>query len=107
VHSRPELADEMHGSKLRSFIAPTRSFYIGWDATETSEPEDKGFIAENIQSHFPGGFKGFNEVMAQANSVAVLPLAEGTLWSTPAADENRLHAAERWYDRWRGVQPGH
>lgn len=90
----------MHGAKLRSYIAPTRSFYIGWDQTETSEVEDKRFIGERISSTFPGGFDGFNEVMAQANSVAILPIAEGTEWSTPAADEQLRVAAESWYARW-------
>jgi hypothetical protein len=84
---------------LRSYIAPTRNLYIGWEQTETSEVEDKSFIAERISGAFPGGFDGFHHIMAQANSVAVLPLAEGTTWSTPAADDNLDEAVERWYRR--------
>lgn len=83
---------------LRSFIAPTRSFYIGWEQTETSEVDDKTFIAESIAASFPGGFDGFNDIMAQANSVAVGSLTESA-WSTVAADENLEHAVEAWYKR--------
>jgi hypothetical protein len=87
------------GAQLRSFIAPTRSFHLGWDRTETTEPDDKAFIGERIETTFPGGFEGFNHIMSQANSVAVLPLAEGGVWSTPGADENLFQAVEAWYAR--------
>ena len=87
------------GAQLRSFIAPTRSFHLGWERTETTEPDDKSFIGERIETTFPGGFEGFNQIMSQANSVAVLSLAEGGTWSTPAADENLFQAAEAWYAR--------
>lgn len=86
-------------AQLRSFIAPTRSFHLGWERTETTEADDKVFIAERIATAFPGGFEGFSHIMAQANSVAVLPLAEGGVWSTPGADEHLLHAVEAWYAR--------
>jgi hypothetical protein len=89
----------MPGQRLRSYIAPSRNFYVGWEGTETSEIDDKTFIAERISAAFPGGFDGFNHIMAQANSVAVLPLTEGTTWSTPAADDNLRKAAESWYMR--------
>jgi hypothetical protein len=95
----PQFAAGLEGPRLRSFIAPSQSFYIGWENTETSEVEDKVFIAERISSTFPGAFEGFNYVMAQANSVAVLPLTEGTTWSTPAADDSLIRAAEAWYAR--------
>ncbi len=85
--------------QLRSFIAPTRSFHLGWDRTETTEADDKVFIEERISTTFPAGFDGFNHVMAQANSVAVLPLSEGGVWSTPGADEHLIRAAEAWYVR--------
>jgi hypothetical protein len=84
---------------LRSFIAPTQSFYLGWEQAETSEIEDKTFIAESISSTFPDGFDGFNHIMAQANTVAVLPIAEGSTWTTPAADANLDEAVENWYKR--------
>lgn len=90
---------------LRSYVAPSRSFYTGWDRAETTEADDKTFIAERIRSSFPGGFDGFDAVMAQANTLAVLPLTEGTTWATPAADENLLRAAETWYRRWLGRGP--
>ncbi len=89
------------GAQLRSFIAPTRSFHLGWERTETTEPDDKTFIGERIATAFPGGFDGFNNIMAQANSVAVLPFDESGVWSTPGADENLLHAVEAWYARGR------
>jgi hypothetical protein len=89
----------MQGPRLRSYIAPSRSFYLGWERTETSDIDDKAFIEEQISSTFPGGFDGFNYVMAQANSVAVAPIATGNVWSTPAADENLNRAVETWYAR--------
>jgi hypothetical protein len=95
----PEFQAGLQGPRLRSFIAPTQSFYIGWERTETSEADDKAFIGERIAATFPGAFDGFNYVMAQANSVAVLPLTEGTTWSTPAADDGLMRAAEAWYAR--------
>ena len=97
-------AGPFNGPGLRSFIAPTRSFYIGWERTETSEAEDKVFISESIASGFPGGFDGFEKIMAQANTVAVGSLAGPADWSTPAADDNLLQAAESWYARTLGHQ---
>ncbi len=99
------------GAQLRSFIAPSRNFYLGWERTETTEEADKVFVGERITAAFPGGFDGFDHVMAQANSVAVLPLTEGTAWSTPGADEKLVHAAEAWFSRplrWRNesTNPG-
>lgn len=90
---------DMLGSQLRSFIAPSRSFYLGWERTETSDVNDKSFIAEQVSASFPGGFDGFNHVMAQANSVAVAPFATGAAWTTPAAEENLRMAVESWYAR--------
>jgi len=95
----PQFEGGLQGPQLRSFIAPTRSFYLGWERTETSEVDDKAFIAERISANFPGAFKGFNYIMAQASSVAVLPLSEGTTWTTPAADDTLMRAAEAWYTR--------
>jgi hypothetical protein len=89
----------MQGQRLLSYIAPSRNLYFGWEGTETSEIDDKTFIAERISAAFPGGFDGFNNIMSQANSIAVLPLTEGTLWTTPAADDNLRKAAEAWYTR--------
>ena len=48
---------------------------------------------------FPGGFEGFDHIMAQASSVAVLPLTEGTTWTVPAADQDLSLAAEAWFSR--------
>lgn len=93
------LLSDIELPELRSFIAPTRNFYLGWEKTETSEAEDKDFIAEKISTTFPGGFDGFNNIMSQANTVAVLPFDEGATWSTPAADNNLEDAAETWYKR--------
>jgi hypothetical protein len=89
------------GPRLRSLIAPTRSFHLGWEHTQATEPEDKAFIGERIQTTFPLGFEGFNRVMSEANSVAVLPLAEYGVWSTPTADEGFFQAVEAWYERSR------
>jgi hypothetical protein len=87
------------GQRLGSYIAPSRNTYFGWELTETSEIDDKIFIGERISAAFPGGFDGFNHIMQQANSVAVLPLTEGTTWTPPAADDNLRKAAEVWYTR--------
>lgn len=87
------------GGHLRSFVAPSRSFYLGWERTETTEIDDKTFIGEQIGDTFPGGFVGFDHIMAQANSVAVLPLTEGTTWTVPAADQDLSLAAEAWFSR--------
>ncbi|MDJ0740494.1 MAG: hypothetical protein QNJ91_12305 [Gammaproteobacteria bacterium] len=84
---------------LLSLIAPTRNYYRGWDRTAVTDPADKAFIGARIDSDFPGGFAGFDHVMAQANSVATLSTAGGGTWSTPAADAALLAAAERWYAR--------
>lgn len=97
-----EIALFNEGSEhLKGYIAPSPNFYLGWERTDVTEPEDKAFIQEAIESSFPGGFAGFDHVMAQANSVAVLPLTEGTVWSTPAADANLVEAAEAWFARAR------
>lgn len=95
--------DPSDGPQLRSYVAPTRSFYIGWERTETSEPEDKNFIAESIAATFPGGFTGFNHVMAEANTLATLSFAEATTWTSPVADEDLRLAAHAWYARWKSA----
>jgi hypothetical protein len=84
---------------LTSFIAPSRSLYHGWEHAETSEPEDKEFIAERIAADFPGGFDGFNHIMNQANATAVLSLTEPSVFYTPAALDALGKAAEAWYAR--------
>lgn len=92
------------GPRLRSYVAPTRSFYIGWERTETSEPQDKNFIAERIATAFPDGFSGFNHIMAEANTLATLSFAEATTWTSPTADANLRLAAETWYARWMSAE---
>lgn len=91
----------MPGAELRSYIAPSPRVYLGWDRTNTTEEADKAFIGEQIANDFPDGFQGFDHVMAQASSVALLPLTEGTTWTTPAADAHLLRAAEGWHSRQR------
>jgi hypothetical protein len=95
--SGPEL---LEGPGIRSFFAPTRAFYLGWEKAETSDPEDKAFIEERISTAFPSGFDGFDRIMAQANTIATLQFAEvGTVRTTPAANENLDKAVENWYKR--------
>jgi hypothetical protein len=84
---------------LRSLIAPSRAIYFGWEYTETSEPEDKAFIAERIASDFPEGFEGFSKVMNQANASAVLQLTEGSVTQMPLVFEGLADAAQQWYSR--------
>jgi hypothetical protein len=86
---------------LLSFIAPSRNIYFGWDATQTSDADDKAFIEDSIRSGFPGGFAGFESVMQQANLTAAVSLAEGRGLYPPAALESLAAAAESWYERWR------
>ncbi len=66
---------------------------------ETTEIDDETFLGEQIGDTFPGGFEGFDHIMAQANSVAVLPLTEGTTWTVPVADRDLSLAAEAWFSR--------
>jgi hypothetical protein len=90
---------------LRSFIAPSRNIYFGWDQTETSEVEDKLFIADRISNSFPNGFEGFNHVMNQANATAILPVTFGEIYFAPAALDALGEAAEFWYARVLSSEP--
>lgn len=87
------------GNNLKSFIAPMRTIYFGWDAVLTTEVEDKLYIEQSISSTFPNGLEGFTEVMNQANAVAVLALTEGAVYYTPDSMNNLWTAVEKWYDR--------
>ena len=85
---------------MRSFIAPTRNLYFGWDSVECTEPEDKAFIAERIATSFPLAFDGFRRVMDQASATAVLNTTESSTFYTPAALDSLGAAAEEWYARY-------
>ena len=86
-------------AKLRSFVAPSRTIYHGWDAVATTEIEDKSYIEKEITGNFPKGFEGFNEVMNQANAVAILALTERNEFNTPDALDNLGNSVEKWFDR--------
>ena len=69
-----------------------------WDGNEQKlRIDDKNFIGEQIGDAFLEGFEGFDHIMAQANSVMVLPLTEGTTWTVPATDQDLSLAAEAWF----------
>jgi len=91
-----ETTDKM---QLRSFIAPTTSIYFGWQDTKTTEANDKTFIEERIRRGFPHGFKGFNQIMEEANGTAVLSSTEVDPFYPPAALDSLASAAERWFTR--------
>ena len=84
---------------LKSFIAPSRNIYFGWENVETTEADDKLFIEDRISKGFPDGFTGFNHVMNQANATAILPLTEGHPFYSPSSLEALGEAVEFWYDR--------
>jgi len=90
---------EMSKLELRSFIAPTRTIYFGWDTTDVTEAQDKEFIAEQIEQWFPHGFDGFNHVMNQVNATAVLSTTETAPHYPPAALSTLTTAAAQWFDR--------
>ena len=90
---------EMTKLELRSFIAPTRNIYFGWNTTDVSEEQDKVFIGEQIDQSFPHGFDGFNHVMNQVNATAVLSITETAPHYPPAALNTLTAAAAQWFDR--------
>ncbi|NAS13295.1 hypothetical protein [Poritiphilus flavus] len=83
---------------LNSFIAPTKPYY-NWDLVLSTEAEDKIYIEQQIRNTFPGGFEGFQNVMSQASSVALLSKTEGNVYYSPDSIENLGIAAEKWFDR--------
>ncbi len=87
------------GEKLRSFIAPSRTIYHGWEVVATTEVEDKRFIENEIRNTFPNGFEGFTSVMNQANALAVLALTEESVHYTPDSMANLRKSVQDWFDR--------
>jgi len=88
---------------LRSFVAPTKTIYHGWELVATTEIYDKLNIEKSINIIFPKGFEDFTMIMNQANAVAALTYAWGNAYFTPDSLDNLYEAIKKWYNRFYNI----
>ena len=88
-----------NGVNLRSFVAPSRTIYHGWELVVATEANDKLNIERSINNIFPKGFEDFTMIMNQANAVSAMTYAWGNAFFTPDSLDSLNEAMKKWYER--------